>query len=58
MSSPYVGGGFGSKTLWHHHVLAAAASKTRRTGRYGSFFRVKGYIVPSVDARQRSSASP
>jgi len=27
VSSPYVGGGFGSKTLWHHHVLAAAASK-------------------------------
>jgi xanthine dehydrogenase YagR molybdenum-binding subunit len=27
VSSPYVGGGFGAKTLWHHHVLAAAASK-------------------------------
>ena len=27
ISSPYVGGGFGSKTLWHHHVLAAAASQ-------------------------------
>lgn len=27
VSSPYVGGGFGSKTLWHHHVLAAAASR-------------------------------
>ena len=27
VSSPYVGGGFGSKTLWHYHVLAAAASK-------------------------------
>ncbi len=27
VSSPYVGGGFGSKTLWSHHVLAAAASK-------------------------------
>jgi xanthine dehydrogenase YagR molybdenum-binding subunit len=27
VSSPYVGGGFGSKTMWHHHVLAAAASK-------------------------------
>jgi xanthine dehydrogenase YagR molybdenum-binding subunit len=27
VSSPFVGGGFGSKTLWHHHVLAAAASK-------------------------------
>ena len=25
--SPYVGGGFGSKTLWAHQVLAAAASK-------------------------------
>ena len=27
VSSPYVGGGFGSKTIWHHHVLAAAASR-------------------------------
>ena len=27
VSSPYVGGGFGSKTLWQHQVLAAAASK-------------------------------
>ena len=27
ISSPYVGGGFGSKTLWQHHVLAAGASK-------------------------------
>jgi xanthine dehydrogenase YagR molybdenum-binding subunit len=27
VSSPYVGGGFGSKTLWHHHVLAAAAAR-------------------------------
>ncbi len=27
VTSPFVGGGFGSKTLWQHHVLAAAASK-------------------------------
>jgi len=27
ISSPFVGGGFGSKCLWDHHVLAAAASK-------------------------------
>lgn len=27
ITSPYVGGGFGSKTLWHHHVLAAAAAR-------------------------------
>ncbi|WP_077001207.1 xanthine dehydrogenase family protein molybdopterin-binding subunit [Variovorax sp. KK3] len=27
VTSPFVGGGFGSKTLWRHHVLAAAASK-------------------------------
>jgi xanthine dehydrogenase YagR molybdenum-binding subunit len=27
VTSPYVGGGFGSKTLWHHHILAAAAAK-------------------------------
>ncbi|KAB0675837.1 xanthine dehydrogenase family protein molybdopterin-binding subunit [Aureimonas leprariae] len=27
VTSPYVGGGFGSKTLWDHQVLAAAAAK-------------------------------
>ena len=27
VSSPFVGGGFGSKTLWDHQVLAAAAAK-------------------------------
>ena len=27
VTSPYVGGGFGSKTLWSHHLLGAAASK-------------------------------
>jgi xanthine dehydrogenase YagR molybdenum-binding subunit len=27
VTSPYVGGGFGGKTLWRHQVLAAAASK-------------------------------
>ncbi len=27
VSSPYVGGGFGGKTLWQYHVLAAAAAK-------------------------------
>jgi xanthine dehydrogenase YagR molybdenum-binding subunit len=27
VTSPYVGGGFGGKTLWSHHVLAAAASR-------------------------------
>ena len=27
VTSPYVGGGFGSKTMWSHHVLGAAASK-------------------------------
>jgi xanthine dehydrogenase YagR molybdenum-binding subunit len=27
VTSPYVGGGFGGKTPWHHHVLAAAASQ-------------------------------
>jgi xanthine dehydrogenase YagR molybdenum-binding subunit len=27
VTSPYVGGGFGGKTLWGHHVLAAAAAK-------------------------------
>ena len=27
ISSPYVGGGFGGKNLWSHHILAAAAAK-------------------------------
>ncbi|MBV9537496.1 MAG: xanthine dehydrogenase family protein molybdopterin-binding subunit, partial [Acidisphaera sp.] len=27
VTSPYVGGGFGGKTLWPHHVLGAAAAK-------------------------------
>lgn len=30
VTSPYVGGGFGSKTLWQHQVLAAAAAKLAR----------------------------
>jgi xanthine dehydrogenase YagR molybdenum-binding subunit len=25
--SPFVGGGFGNKAMWNHHILAAAASK-------------------------------
>ncbi|WP_152044581.1 xanthine dehydrogenase family protein molybdopterin-binding subunit [Aureimonas psammosilenae] len=27
VTSPFVGGGFGGKCLWDHHILAAAASK-------------------------------
>ena len=27
VTSPFVGGAFGAKTLWQHHVLGAAASK-------------------------------
>jgi xanthine dehydrogenase YagR molybdenum-binding subunit len=27
VTSPYVGGGFGAKTVWDHHVLAAGAAK-------------------------------
>jgi xanthine dehydrogenase YagR molybdenum-binding subunit len=27
VTAPYVGGGFGSKTLWQHQILAAAASR-------------------------------
>jgi xanthine dehydrogenase YagR molybdenum-binding subunit len=27
VTSPFVGGGFGSKTMWRHQILAAAASK-------------------------------
>jgi xanthine dehydrogenase YagR molybdenum-binding subunit len=30
LTSPYVGGGFGGKTMWSHHVLGAAASKLAR----------------------------
>ena len=31
ITSPFVGGGFGSKSMWQHHILAAAAAK--RVGR-------------------------
>jgi xanthine dehydrogenase YagR molybdenum-binding subunit len=27
ITSPYVGGGFGSKSMWRHHILAAAAAR-------------------------------
>jgi len=27
LTSPYVGGGFGGKTMWSHHLIGAAASK-------------------------------
>ncbi len=27
VTSPYVGGGFGSKTLWPHHIMGAAAAR-------------------------------
>ncbi|MBW7970227.1 xanthine dehydrogenase family protein molybdopterin-binding subunit [Bradyrhizobium sp. BR 10289] len=27
VTSPFVGGGFGSKTLWHHQILGAAAAR-------------------------------
>jgi xanthine dehydrogenase YagR molybdenum-binding subunit len=30
VSAPYVGGGFGSKVLWQHQILAAAASRLAR----------------------------
>lgn len=30
VTSPYVGGGFGAKSVWDHHVLAAAAAKQAR----------------------------
>jgi xanthine dehydrogenase YagR molybdenum-binding subunit len=30
LTSPYVGGGFGGKTLWSHHLVGAAASKLAR----------------------------
>lgn len=29
VTSPFVGGGFGGKLLWQHHVLAAAAARLR-----------------------------
>ena len=27
VTSPFVGGGFGSKTIWQHHIIAAAAAR-------------------------------
>ncbi len=47
VTSPYVGGGFGSKTVWQHQVLAAAAAKlaqrpVRMTLSREGVFRVVG----------------
>lgn len=30
VTSPFVGGGFGSKSMWQHHILAAAAAKVAK----------------------------
>lgn len=30
VTSPFVGGGFGSKTIWQHHVIAAAAARVAK----------------------------
>ena len=51
VTSPYVGGGFGSKTLWQHHILAAAAAETRLSGRCASWFREKASSALSAAAR-------
>ncbi len=53
VSSPFVGGGFGSKTLWHHHVLAAAASQVsgrpvRMVLSREGIFRTVGGRTPTV----------
>jgi xanthine dehydrogenase YagR molybdenum-binding subunit len=56
LTSPYVGGGFGGKTLWSHHVLGAAASKL--AGRpCGSRSRARASTGWSAVARTPSSES-
>ncbi|WP_313175075.1 xanthine dehydrogenase family protein molybdopterin-binding subunit [Massilia sp.] len=52
VSSPFVGGGFGGKTLWRHQVLAAAASKlagrpVRLTLSRAGVYRVVGGRAPT-----------
>lgn len=47
VTSPFVGGGFGSKTLWQHHILAAAAARlagrpVRMTVSREGVFRIVG----------------
>jgi xanthine dehydrogenase YagR molybdenum-binding subunit len=51
VTSPYVGGGFGSKTLWQHQILAAAAARLAKRpvriviSREGVFRMVGGRTV-------------
>jgi xanthine dehydrogenase YagR molybdenum-binding subunit len=49
VTSPYVGGGFGGKTLWRHQVLAAAAAKLA-AGRCASCSRARASTAWSAGA--------
>ena len=53
VSSPFVGGGFGGKTLWQHQILAAAAAQARRAA--GADRAVARGRVPR---RRRAHAPP
>ncbi len=50
LTSPYVGGGFGSKGLWHHQVIAAAASRLAGRPVRIALSR-EGCTAPSADER-------
>ena len=41
MTSPFVGGGFGGKTLWFHHVLAGGGRPSSRADRCVSSSRAR-----------------
>ena len=52
VTSPYVGGGFGGKTLWSHHILAAAAARlaerpVRLTLSREGVYRIVGWRSPT-----------
>ena len=54
--SPFVGGGFGGKTLWQHQILAAAA-RGSPAGRCASCCRARASTGWSAGAPSPSSAS-
>jgi xanthine dehydrogenase YagR molybdenum-binding subunit len=62
LTSPFVGGGFGSKLLWQHQILAAAAAKLARRpvritlSREGVFRVVGGRTVTEQRVALRAQA--
>lgn len=63
VTSPFVGGGFGSKTLWQHHILAAAAAKladrpVRLVLSREGVYRVVGGRSPTQKTARRAGRRP